>query len=292
MTFERFEKGLLINIMFIILFCLILYNLLKASPIIENYEARLTTSDKDECANHCRNIINCSSFGYDNQTNKCYLSKIPILGQPLKSLYSDEYQKEHYRCNKKKSIDVITDNMSMDKYRDNNAFICAETERSKYNMNYLIDNKLVELENDSKLFEQEVKPYDMFEIEWPTRKVDVNIFVDKVDDSNLNYKVFEKKDNEYLGKYMFPHKCVSDVSLKECLRFCDESNACVGVEFNPTYLKENKEDGTHEISRNVCCPKISIDEAVPRRAEFIGGSFYLKNYKNEINKNNHFVIIN
>jgi hypothetical protein len=70
---------------------------------------------------------------------------------------------------------------------------------------------------------------------------------------------------------------------------CDVDDTCIGVEWNPYYLK-TKSDNSAEIYKNICCPKTQINNIIPRRKEFENGNFYLKKHVDAFNKDNIYVM--
>jgi hypothetical protein len=99
--------------------------------------------------------------------------------------------------------------------------------------------------------------------------------------------VVREKDDEYLGTYMYPHKCSANISKKDCLHQCINNKDCQGTEYNPTYLQSDN------IHKGICCPKIKINKIIPRRNKFNFGKFYLKDriIKDNMNTDDDVILV-
>ena len=98
------------------------------------------------------------------------------------------------------------------------------------------------------------------------------------DHTYTEFRTFEDmNDGDFLNRY----QCVANISKKNCLKYCSDSPACVGVEYNPIFGER----------RNVCCPKRSIGTFKPRSDEYRNGRFYLKQVKDKLDKSNLFISI-
>lgn len=92
--------------------------------------------------------------------------------------------------------------------------------------------------------------------------------------------IMKEYDEDFLGQYLFPHKCSGNIPKDICLKQCLDDKNCVGTEWNPVSINK---DGV--MDRGVCCPKIKINGLKQRTKENEFGHFYLKvpTIKNNIN---------
>lgn len=94
-------------------------------------------------------------------------------------------------------------------------------------------------------------------------------------------------DDEFLGQYMFPQKCITDISKDKCMKICLDADNCVGVDWNPILFDKVGDPNKYKFNENVCCPKIKINKVIPRSENARHGHFYLKqNLMNEQINNN------
>lgn len=290
-----FQLLLYLSIIIIIIYCVTKHK-------VEMYDGRISGITKELCGKICTETFGCIGFAYDGTNSKCYISKRPILYQPGNSLYSDEYNYGHYRCNKidplRDDIDNI-DTITQDRLRRNMIYSCANEERDMFEIYKIVNNKIEKIPKTN--ISQDTRPnsfltveyekYPLNEIIWPTQRKDLQPqdLVSKDEEKIKNYILFEKDDKEYLGQYLYPHRCVENVSEEECLETCRKNIDCVGTEFNPVYIKNEK--GSNVIYKNVCCPKRKIRDVITRRKEFENGHFYLKKEPVELDKRNVYTKI-
>jgi len=81
------------------------------------------------------------------------------------------------------------------------------------------------------------------------------------------------------GKFLRDYKCVKDIPLDSCLRYCSDNDKCVGVEWNPAYSGKEQ----------VCCPMETIGSFVNRSAAYKLGRFYKKRNDTEISPNEFYL---
>lgn len=268
------------QILAILLVAFIFYTLIEAinrstEYSTEHYDARISNMTIEKCGSICTKTIGCAGFSFDTKKNKCYLSKIPILGQPGESIYKDEYKSDHYRCNK---LYVIknTDDVNSNTLVKNAIYSCADHERGLYDLEMIKDDKIIKPIDKDKIDNLTVEKYSLVGIDWAKEKIDIDI---NKSETKLNNKsnFFAKREDEYLGQYTQPHMCVANIPELECLKQCSNDQNCVGVEWNPLLMK--KVAGSrdkYKIYKNVCCPKAIIKEIIPRRDAFSDGRFYEK----------------
>lgn len=278
--------GIYLIILLILVLIYVIYQL--TNPKKEHYDSRISGVSEDDCGKACTIAYGCQGFGYDSEKAKCYISKLPIAGQPsTNSLYSDEYSSGQKRCNKNNPIMPEVDqksNITNYKKLQNTIYSCANNERDSYTLYEIVNGNITPIRK-SDIKDLSYKPYELNEIEYPKFKKDMEL-IDIVGDQiekNKNYMMFVKDMQEHLGQYLFPYKCVDNVSEKECLDTCVKYDDCTGVEWNPVYIENGKE------RKNVCCPKKIIDQIITRRHDFINGRFYTKDRPHELKKEHIYI---
>jgi len=262
----------------------------------EQFDARISGTNVETCGSICSSIAGCSGFAFDNKTNKCYISKYPLIQQPIYGLYTDEYNTQQFRCSKMfpiKEENGLSKISNIDKI-NNTLYSCANKEKDRMTLKKIIGDKIV----DFSMNEIDKIPYEDYEIDyikWPVNKKDLQIenILENNAEALKKVHVFDKNKDEFLGQYLYPYRCVDNISEKECLDVCVNNKDCVGVEWNPLMLTKDDKDGTYKMRTNICCPKKLIDEVVTRRDEFKNGFFYEKKLVNRFNKDiNYYVSIN
>lgn len=297
-----FQFLILLIIIFIII--IIIFNL-NNKPNIENYDARITGAPKELCGKICTETFGCSAFAYDDNNSKCYLSERPILFQPGTSLYSNEYEFDHYRCNKVDPIrsDIDTsETITQEKLRKNMIYSCQNEERDAFRFYKIVNNKIEEVDKTNTTDDTRAnsfldviyEKYPLHEIQWPTQRKDLvlNDLINNDAELLEDYVLFEKDMREYEGDYLYGFQCVKDIPEEDCIRSCKENNDCVGTEFNPVLIKKTIDEfgnPTNKLYHNVCCPKRSIDNIIPRSKVHENGKFYVKRKLNKLRKNRIYI---
>jgi hypothetical protein len=265
----------------IIIILIILVILFLSKNKKENYDARISNVNNiGKCANMCSSVYGCGGFAYNSNQNKCYLNKYPLASPPIPSLYSNEYQNNNIYCNK--SLPIISDaSINNDLYVDNKVYDCytraAENLGKKY-YDFNTPEKQIYFNN---LYGIKSDPYNIQKLEWPTEQVDLK-FDDKFnlyyDTKDIVYEVDNM--NEYIGTYLNPSMCQTDIDQHKCLKDCTLNVDCIGVEYNPTFKGY----------KNVCCPKSKIEKQIPRRDEASSGTFYTKQINLKDDTKNNIII--
>lgn len=276
------------NIQFFIILILviILFINIKSNNTRETFDLLQDNVLKEDCGRACTKSPTCKGFAYDTGTLTCYLSKNQILGPPNTGQYSREYSSEQTRCNKIRPLSddkgVIPESPD-EQLKYNTIYLCSPNEKADYEFYQIVNGDINKTEK--KLIDSlpDVE-YVVEEIDWTNKQKDYvkQILLPPLEEDEYKlkpYNVYDVDNQENLGQYMLPHKCVSDIPLDKCLETCNEHKECVGVEWNPFY-KDNK---------NVCCPKIEVTKKIMRRPEFELGKFYIKNNKRELNKYKKFL---
>uniref|UniRef100_A0A6C0EE84 Apple domain-containing protein n=1 Tax=viral metagenome TaxID=1070528 RepID=A0A6C0EE84_9ZZZZ len=252
--------------------------IINSSNKIENYDGRISNiSSYANCADICSSVYKCSGFGYDDKEKKCYISQFPIFGQPIAGLYRNEYKTSQQSCNKIRPIqnaDGITDETLV----MNRIYSCADNAIGNYEMYYFAKGKDPEKIQDPNITIDKIKgnKYNMYDIDFPKTKVDMNISLLSPELNKDNKKqIFIEDTNEHLGQYLYNHKCVANISKKQCMNHCAKNKDCVGFEWNPEISTKK---GTYN---NICCPKRYIDIVIPRRNKFKNGLYYDKKIIND-----------
>jgi hypothetical protein len=292
------KKYTIIGIRIVLIITIIIIILtIKQYLQIENYDAKIKNIDEKMCADSATTSYDSNAFAYDPKTKSCYISKEPILAKPLASLYNNEYKADQHRCNKLKNITANEHTTNIDLVK-NATYGCANNETDSAQM-FLIDPKPNSIKKPitmDQVTTTKIDNYYLRNINWPTLQDDpLNQIPPTVHLPKLSTDVngFKYSKNEYLGAYIYDQKCVVNVSLDDCLNFCSNNNECVGTEWNPILLKNinNKTNyydkkinspQEYNVYKDVCCPKKVIKEIIPRRLDYVNGSFYVKNPMNNI----------
>lgn len=195
---------------------------------IEGFDARLLNLTKEQCGKLCTSILGCQGFAYDDK-NHCYLSKSPILTQPTSSLFADEYNTSDYRCNKAQPILDPTDLVSPELLKRNALYLCSDNERGQYDFTVISENKVTKIGDFYQLDQVNIPDYKIIDdFVWPQVKQDTVLTKGKRDINK--FMLYDRSGDEYLGPYLFDHKCSSNVNLTSCLQTCEGNDNCVGTE--------------------------------------------------------------
>jgi len=263
-----------------IIFIIIISNNIE----IENYDAKISNTTKKQCGIDCTNTFNCLGFAH-KKDGSCYLSKDnTILTKPIGSVYSDDYSVDDFRCNKLQPIYRPADITVPEIMKRNALYNCAENEEGAYVLNLFSNQKSESVYDFDDIDRMDVIPYELVEYDWPVTR---DPLVDKKS-CEEDYLVYYKSDDEYLGDYLYPHKCVDNIPEKACIKICTGDPKCVGIEWNPYYIREAGEN-IYNVYENVCCPRRNVKTIIPRRNAFENGRFYLKTYLDELNKNKTYI---
>lgn len=261
-----------------------------SEDVLEHYDLELPNISPTECGTQCTEGINCAGFAYKPIEKKCYLSKTAILGEPMESLYSDQYSKLDRRCNK---INRITDAKRIDgnSLTENSIYVCSDGENNtatefqyaNLGASALDGTKttIYDTADKDKLVPENVK-YEVHDITWPTTKIDSNAiaaqpYVNMLSSGTSSKQFgFVESDKEFLGQYALAHQCVVNVPFFDCLKYCENDPNCAGTEWNKSMIKQSAKGDYNYLYENVCCPKSVIKKIIPRRKEFDRGRFYVK----------------
>jgi hypothetical protein len=237
----------------------------------EYFDSKINNATRTQCGNICTKILECDGFAIDNN-NTCYISKTPILGKPTNSVFMSDYNKNYIRCNKFNQITVSPDTSTLE-YKKNATFICTpnEIENTHEKILYYQNDKEQVLNKIDDLVNVNFVPYHIDNIEFG-KTIDLDKFPNLAKNPTAENSIFimEKHNDEYLGDYLYPHKCVANIKEQDCLKHCLKESTCIGTEYDPIYLIKN------DIYTGLCCPKTKIDKIIPRTKENEFGNFYLK----------------
>lgn len=269
----------------------------------EHYDFEIPNISLTECGTQCTEAINCVGFGYKPIEKTCYLSKTAILGEPMESIYGDQYSKLDRRCNK---INRITDDKRVDgnTLTENSIYVCSDgqnnvaTEFQYANLGSTslesTRSTIFDRADSDRLTPVNVK-YKVHEIVWPKDKSEQKeirlSYVDSGTNGSAKETVygFIESDKEFLGQYMLAHQCVVNVPLFDCLKYCEKEPNCAGTEWNKSVIKKSSDGANNYLYENVCCPKAVIKQVIPRRNEFDRGRFYVKQPLQDIMKRDKVV---
>jgi len=252
----------------------------------ENFDARIKGLTKEKCGEICTAVLKCQGFSYSTD-NVCYLSKFPILEKPATSIFADDYSSTYFRCNKTQPILDETDLITPELLKRNSLYMCSDSEKGNYDINVISENLKRPIGDFDEIDKLNVPKYKIItNFKWPTDRRDTILRDSTTGD---DFKIFQKSHDEYLGQYLFPHKCVSNIDEISCLKMCEVDDQCIGTEWNPFYMK-TQSDNSFDVYRNVCCPKTDVNEVIPRRKEFENGNFYSKKRVDDLNKDLLYIV--
>jgi hypothetical protein len=254
----------------------------------ETFDVLIKTADINDCANKCSTTYGCWGFTFDDKdqnNKKCYLSKTPISGMPVDSIYSEDFSLGQKTCNKILTIRNEYD-IESSRLKLNKLYSCYDNYIGIENLIYYDNETTITNPSDSDLKKINVKNYNLNYINWPITKKenDKMFFESKNNEIDYRYITFVEHDDEYLGKYLYNHQCTTEINKFDCLRSCANDNKCHGTEWNPELKINDKK------YHNVCCPKKTIYKVVKRYEDNKNGKYYEKKYKNKLETN--LVIVN
>ena len=296
-----------ILIFFGIILLIVLFSDSCKCNINEHFDAKMIKNTKEECRDLCTSSYDCKGFTYDNNTKICYLGKNTMfMSSDFNSgTYKNEYNLEQQICNKKDHISSNEkDNITEQAKIDNASYRCIGMDGLNNitpgeNMEYELSDydwpsdKPTSAPAEYKPLEDEAgnKVYPASGLS-PVKEENIPKGIeDQILPQNVNSYLVSSKIHK--GQYVFPHQCVQNTPLTECLLACDNSDGCEGVEWNPTFPKIQK-NGEYTIYRNVCCPKTNIKQIGERDRIYKYGNYYMKlneEQKQEYINKDHFVLI-
>lgn len=252
---------------------------------VEGYDVKLENSSLKACGDKCTKTYGCFGFAFNDKNNICYLSQKELIDKPVNAKYSADYDNTFSTCNKGKALTNPDNYISELMYKDNSVYVCKENLSDtqfvdRYDRYQIVNDKLDKIGN-MKITDVPDVEYEMHEMDWNNPTIDENIVkkaknmwaksVDYVAGANKNVSAYSKMNSYYVGKDLYPSKCVADIDLDKCLSVCSNNKDCTGVEFNPNFT-----DSTGKQFANVCCPKTIIFDRMPRQPRFKNGTFYQK----------------
>lgn len=262
------------------IFLLIFLFYITFHNLFENFDSKITNTTEDSLANAkincgimCTKVMGCKGFMVGNDKT-CYLSKSFILGTPTNSVFKDDYNQQIERCNK---YNTFNDTEITDFQKKQNAtYICVPNQKDNIQTYKIYDTTEKQIYSLDDLPHINVDPYTFVDIEW-NKQLDLQDYPKLLSNPTKNQKIplLTEYTSEHLGDYLFPHKCVANITQYDCIRQCLNNSDCIGTEWNPAFIKKNS-DQTFELHTGVCCPKKNITNVIARRNEYKHGSFYLK----------------
>lgn len=262
------------QILFVVFLIIFIYFVLSSEEY-ERFDEKVTMTTKKNCGIACTKALGCKGFQSDDVNNICYLSESLILGAPTKSPFMKEYNKNTERCNKLNPVTDVVVASELD-LKKNATYICTPNQVQNNETIKIYDNNEKIIYNTDDLPFINVDDYSFVKIDWG-KEISLNNYPDLVTNKRPDHTIdiMVEHDDEYLGQYMFPHKCVENISQGNCLKQCLDNKNCAGTEWNHLYIKQLL-DGKYDMYRDVCCPKIKIKQNIPRRDQFRYGHFYTK----------------
>jgi len=155
---------------------------------------------------------------------------------------------------------------------------------NRFNLNQL---DLLKLEKDKRRFTSDT----VTDIQRVTKGVvqqenKINITDRNVLEDSLNNplsigvtNIYKVTDDYNKGEYLKSYKCINNIPLKSCLKYCTVNDNCAGIEWNPSFENRN----------NVCCPMRNIGKYIPRTDKYKYGKFYLKDKETKFDKSKIYV---
>jgi hypothetical protein len=259
------------NLLWGLIFITVLYMIYYVIhyDVYEQFDEKINRVTKEQCGIICTKVLDCQAFATDDNKT-CYLSKTPITGKPHGSIFSLEYNHDDMTCNKLQGIPDPSIATSLDLIK-NATYMCRKTANAISPDYRIYVNGEKTLQDLNHLNDMTIDRYTFEGIDWG-KQMDLDdnkeLITNPTKDNSVI--VMREKNEEYLGQYMVQHKCSENISKRDCLDQCINSDDCIGTEWNPVYLHN---DNLYE---RICCPKIKINEIIPRRNDFKFGKFYLK----------------
>jgi len=151
---------------------------------IENYDVKISQTTRLQCGQQCTKFVGCYAYGYDEPSKNCYLSKSFILGQPLDSVYQEEYNTSNFRCNKVKPLFNIGDAHVPEVLKMNAFYNCGDAELGDYHLEVLTDKIYQKLDDFEDINKLTVPSYNVESYNWNSDR-----------NRNRNNNRYLKKDN-------------------------------------------------------------------------------------------------
>lgn len=328
----------------IIITAIIVILILVISTIrrIEPYDSVKQSYTMTSCANTCKIVEGCKGFAYNNKDGTCYLSKNPLVDiDNIDAKYIDEYNTDHLICNKISPIDNAENAITKALAINNATYNCIEEIGKPASLFLSKKDNFKPIKNEDSLYRYEVpESYTVEKYDWDKEMYFDEAYISKQDmiqkmlDTNTNNilkfksdliqkqdkyddlinnidKDYKKFDDFNVGDYLHPYHCIKDIDLPACMLKCNENNECIGFEFNPEFITNNKSidivdqkfsNATDkqwpnpksipnlETSTNLCCMKKNIGPFIKRKNDYDkykDGVFYIKS--KYIPLNNDFV---
>ena len=113
----------MIFIILLLLIIILFVKIISEYNDIEHYDAKIENiKSSSECGAKCTEELKCAGFGYNSNSNSCFLSKRPILGKPEESVYTDNYNENDNKCNKIRKLTAKTKDPKQ--LLDNSIYTC------------------------------------------------------------------------------------------------------------------------------------------------------------------------
>lgn len=256
----------------IIIVIILLLFIIFSNSHIEPYDSLKNNYTISKCADTCKVTNNCKGFGYNKQTNNCFLSNIPLFDiTNLQSKYSNKYNKNDTICNKITPVENIDNTLTQSLLMNNSAYNCINKKEASLYLSK--DDLFKKIKNLDNLYREEiVSPYEVKEYDWEKeaymndlyynkekifkgllsvdpikilkfknsvtkKEKDYKKILNEINDINKEYI---KYDNFNIGDYLHPYHCINDINLKSCMMKCKENERCIGFEHNPRLTRLNK----------------------------------------------------
>ncbi len=151
----------------------------------DSYDGRISGINYiEDCADIASSIYGISSFSYDGNKKKCYISKTPQIKPALPAAYSFEYDPNNIMCNKRLFLRSASDISDLS-YIENRLYDCYDINNYSY-LNYFEKNKQMKLIDDKNISKLNYTPHNFNQIILPTSRNDMrDLIINKDKDGNL-----------------------------------------------------------------------------------------------------------
>jgi hypothetical protein len=232
-------------------------------------KAITTPSDKPSFEERRSNSIYVCAESYDKQPQYYFHNKGEFKnigeGKNIDNIFDVEiYSVKPYNWPRNK-FDYDQKDLLL-KYRENQSF----TSNNITDLNRIIDEpskqQPVKAKNPSEQT-YDIRPQNIkTNLDELVKKINKTLIPKKVINKKNNNIIYKSNDNYNDGIFLMDYKCIKDIPLDRCLKYCSDNKDCKAVEWNSFY----------ENNHNVCCPYKQIGNFTKRDNDKVNGKFYEK----------------
>jgi len=199
----------------IIIFIIVIFLVIYLLPYKEDYDGRVKNiSTIEDCADIASSIYQTSAFAYNPDTKSCYISKTSLTRPPIQiHPYHNDFKISDIICNK---LNYIQN--SENKYKNNmianryyycyNNTVNIDDNIDQYYFEQYKPKKLISYEDPTELH---INNHDLFKIDWPIEKSQMNDIRITYDDTGDNNKKIKKITWNPMVEIIEPKKSVYDI---------------------------------------------------------------------------------